>query len=189
MSGKQEKDQNCSFGETIKSTDANQHQHIMSSKDEKDNPMIPLEVASDNDSGKCKSVSKKMIKLPRHGKKHLKQKLRTKLQNKELSNTYSKFFFDNPKPTNIIKRNNYKTMKSMSPRKRLQNKLNQSVGDMSNMNVSQGFRSEFNSLNRNKTKNLNFRSLMTFQKAGPGSYNLPDLIGRPNYDTSKKNGP
>ena len=80
-------------------------------------------------------------------------------------------------------------MKSMSPRKRYsKNKLNSSMGDM-NFSSSQGFRTTLGKIQRRRNIGNPYRSLLTLQRAGPGSYNLPSLLGGFIAQTNKKNNP
>lgn len=86
------------------------------------------------------------------------------------------------------KRSNFRTMKSMSPRKNMQqNRLHMSMDGLS-MVSSTGFKTEFNNGKSNKLRNT-YKSLLTLQRAGPGSYNLPVLMGGFTHEANKKNNP
>lgn len=54
---------------------------------------------------------------------------------------------------------------------------------------SQGFKTDFKGENQRRTASGLYRSLMTLQRAGPGSYNLPPLLGGMALESHKKNGP
>lgn len=145
-----------------------------------------FELDCDSNSGKCNSVAKKTIKLPKHKKKSVQKNITSKIVNENLIKTYSNFDITGG---SAKKSHKYRTMKSMSPRKKFYaSNLNMSM-EMSSMANSHGFNSEFNPFYRRRQKGHNYRSLMTLQRAGPGSYNLPSLIGRFCIDANKPNGP
>lgn len=54
---------------------------------------------------------------------------------------------------------------------------------------SQGFGTDFRATHKRKNLSGMYRSLLTLQRAGPGSYDLPPLLGSMAQESHKKNGP
>jgi hypothetical protein len=143
-----------------------------------------LDLKLDRNDVKCKSLTKKNIRLPRYTKKQTEKTFSSTMGHKgfnrkdQIKNVYSVY----------EKRSNFHTMKSMSPTKNLQqNRLHMSMDGLT-MVSSAGFKTDFSNSKRRNLGN-NYKSLLTFQRVGPGSYNLPVLIGEITHETNKKNNP
>ena len=81
-----------------------------------------------------------------------------------------------------------RTMKSFSPRKNFKhNQFAISMDCISNQS-SLGFRTEFNNKRKQKISSLR-KSLSYLQRAGPGSYNLPNLFGGVISNSNLNNNP
>ncbi|CAI2368371.1 unnamed protein product [Moneuplotes crassus] len=143
-------------------------------------PENPLD---DNDS---EDVSpKKVVKIPKNNapvKKEISPKEFSLTKNFRMKNIYNS--------SNHSPNSRYRKMKSMDKTsKKFRSSLVSSIGKMS-ATSSQGFRSNYNT-RQNKRRNLpdGNRSLMTLQRAGPGSYDLPPLLGGFILQNNKRNNP
>lgn len=127
-----------------------------------------------------------MIKLPKYGKRYPQKTMTSTFAHYDADKSHNKLnmYKSLPKESNRLR-----TMKSMSPRKRFyKNNLHMSMDEIS-MATSQGFRTDFQKPNKRRGNMGVYRSMMTLQRAGPGSYNLPPLIGTLSVDANKINNP
>lgn len=174
-----------------KESDANLFEDAKSDKaqsqDEKDDKENPLDIDSDRGSNKCKSVSKKMIKLPKNSKRYPQKMMTSTFAHYDEGKSHNKLSMYRSLPK---KSNKLRTMKSMSPRKRFYKNSNLHMSmDGISMATSQGFKTDFQRPLQRRGNTGVYRSLMTLQRAGPGSYNLPPLIGTLSVDANKINNP
>ena len=163
-----------------------EHEEKAQSEDDKEETKPPIDLTMNQNSPKCKSVTKKSIRLPKHAQQNQKSVLNNTVQasdgvqNSKFGNLYRAYGKRSGK---------LRTMKSMSPRKAMQ-RSNFGISDgMSN--ASFGMQTDMNFRKKNRRRNIRagYRSLMALNRAGPGSYNLPSLLGGNIMEYGRKNNP
>ncbi|CAI2367039.1 unnamed protein product [Moneuplotes crassus] len=141
-------------------------------------------MTSGSKEGSSTASPKKLIKIPKHAgstKKVASPMDATIGKNSPMKNIY--------KSSGKSVKSKYRTMKSLDKARRYKGGLASSFSKMSSSS-SQGFRTHYNTRQGNRSKIPNgYRSLMTLQRAGPGSYNLPPLLGGFIHQNNKRNNP
>ena len=146
-----------------------------------------IEGSSESASVKDKNSTKKIIKIPKHSDNTAEKK--TSGRNKSSENSKNNKMGELYRTYGKRSHGKLRTLKSMSPRKKFyKNNMHSSTGNMS-LTSSKGFRTTYGEKINRRNGGANIKSLFTLNRAGPGSYDLPPLLGGFIVQGNKKNHP